>query len=469
MFSKKLINTLKIIPKRGKELDNLRKFINSEYHGIDKAAVAVFNVWDKTLQNDFATLDNKKVWQLAFPLKAYQDNQMRVYCSMLTDLIEQFLIQEELKKDTILQKQLLAKAFQARDKQQNFDKTNQELAILIKSQPLSAEKYLQSAILRDCIFKDNRFKNIAQSDTTLSEYLSNLDQFYIIQKLKIINAINDQKTVLKDETQIVLEDEIINIATQNTDNQLIAMYLNLIELCKTNTIAQYEKVKNYFNEHKNNFVEDDKKSILQHLQNFLTRHHNQGNNWATRPLFELKIETLSKPLSETSFLNMVSIACMAGELDLGEKFVAENAAELQKNQDIIVNIAYCNLYFYRFVQSKDESYLKKVEHCNSQIASLKKDLVYNLLLRVVLCKTYFELQKMDITYASRFETEVKNAKQFLLQKSFASGKRTENINFFNFIYKIYKNSHNPSELQLIHDEIPNANTGNKAWLRSHCK
>ncbi len=155
-FSKKLIASLQLISKKDKELDNLRKFVHHCYPVADKVAVAIFDYWDIELKNDCNALDNKNAWKKIFPAKKYLSDTFRTYCSKLNELIEHFLILEQLKEDKIMQQQLLAIALQKKNKHKKVEEAYGNLKRLIDESSLSATKSLHLTQFYEGIFYQNK-------------------------------------------------------------------------------------------------------------------------------------------------------------------------------------------------------------------------------------------------------------------------------------------------------------------------
>lgn len=464
-FSKQLINTLRHIDK--KKLKYLQGFI--QYNASDKIAVAIFDYWNTQLKNDYSKLDNETAWKAIFPKKEYLKDNWRTYCSTLNALIEDFLVYEQLKSDEILQQQLLAKAL---EKQKKANKTYQELEKKIEKELLSAEKSLYLTQLHEALFYQNTYERIDNKDKPLDNFLKNLDDFYLIQKLKFANAKFAQSSVFKSEISIFLLDEILNLGTQNPDNELVVIYTQLIKLYQQDTKEQFELIKKYFDQHKEKIAKEEQKIIFGHLQNFLTRKNNQGHEWVNIPLFDLKKETIElsvTAITETSFINMVSSGCLAKELHYCEIFIQEKQKYLSgANKEIVVSLANATLLFHRFLAQGNPDNLEKILEINRNIATLKGDLVYNLSLRLILSKALFEICKLKSSYAATLQNEIQKFKQYIIQKKLSSEKTELYFNFCTYLQKISDKSHDSEALSTLKTEIQQLNMINKKWLLEQC-
>ena len=110
--------TLRLIKKEGKELDNLKKFMQSPYFNTNKDLIKLFDELIKTFP-DFSA-DKEVVFNKIYPKIKYNDETFRLQCSALNELIEMFLLQEHLKKNEFLKQQLLAEAY---DKKRVYKKS----------------------------------------------------------------------------------------------------------------------------------------------------------------------------------------------------------------------------------------------------------------------------------------------------------------------------------------------------------
>jgi hypothetical protein len=491
-FSQKLIAVLKLIPKRGKELDNLRKFLYSDYHHIDKSVVAIFDAWDKDFKNDFEKLDNEVVWRKKFPKENYHDNKMRAYCSLLTSLIEQFLIQEELKKDQILQKRLLSKAYERKnlltqpienpkrepskaEEKQKIKKNKllkdvgDELSQLVEAQPLSAEKFCDLMFLKEKKFYNFFGKNSDKKDNSVEEYLTALDDFYFIQKLKFLNAELTKNSIRQSETNVLFEKEVLEIG-KKSEKPIIKIYADLVILFENNDNSQenYSNIKAYCDEHNQYFGEGEKDFIYNQLKNYLIRKSNQGED-VQKMLFDINKELLKFPISEHGFLNMAAAACLVNDLEYCEEFITKHNKDIKgQNRNILENLAKANLSFYRYKNDNNVQHLKNILDINGDIKSLKGDLSYNLLLHVVLCKTFFELCKSDDSYYSPVLSQLTNFKIYINKQRLAKEKRETNLNFCNYLIKILKNRNSKTALKDIKIELEGIIVINKEWLKNQC-
>ncbi len=464
-FSKQLINTLRHIDK--KKLKYLQGFI--QCNATDKIAVAIFDYWNTQLKNDYSKLDNETAWKAIFPKKEYLKDNWRTYCSILNALIEDFLVYEQLKSDEILQQQLLAKAL---EKQKKADKIYQELEKKIEKKSLSAEKSLHLVALHEALFYQNTYQKIDNKNDPIVNFFKNLDDFYLIQKLKFANATLAQSSVFKGKVSIFLLDEILNFCAQNHDNELVVIYTHLVKLYQKDTKEQFELAKKYFDQHKEKIAKEEQKIIFGHLQNFLTRKNNQGHEWVTIPLFDLKKETIELTVTEitdTSFINMVSAGCLVKELDYCETFIQEKQKYLSgANKEIVISLANTTLLFHRFIAKGDRDNLEKILEINRNIATLKGDLIYNLSLRLIISKTFFELSKLDNTYIASLQNEIQKFKQYIIQKKLSSEKTELYFNFCTYLQKISDKSHDSEALSTLKTEIQQLNMINKKWLLEQC-
>jgi hypothetical protein len=397
----------------------------------------------------------------------------------LNELIEQFLIQEALKKDKALQQQLLAKVYNEKNQFERFETANKAAQKELEGQKDGAFKFSQIAELKQQIFFHPHNKSLEKDANSLFEIIQYLDESHLMAKLKLVSEYLSRASIYENPKDIFLLEELI-IFAQLPDfqpNKIIQFYALLSLMYLNKTPESYHLAQNFIEKNKAALYEKD---YQMHLQNFLIRESNNGNENVASVILEKQKEILEKQLldgvsvlSEQTFLNIVSAACLANDLDYLDTFIPKHESFIpEMNRKIIIILANANLSFYRYLKEKDKKHLDDILESTRDMDALKGDLTYNLMLRMNISKTYFEYFLLNNEQVHLVKSYLNSFVAFIKRKELAKERKIIYINFCESVRQILlilddhllKSEGKREKLTLISAKIKDLNVINKKWL-----
>jgi hypothetical protein len=481
LLSKTLLETLKLIPKKGKNLDRLRKFIASDYHNGEKVLKKLFDVIIKKYPS--TALAQADVWAAVFPDgRDFNAVFFRIYCSGLNDLIEQFLVQEQLRKDNALQQQLLAKAYKEKGEYKRWQTANNKAKSMILQAGNSAIKMAQLADLEQDYLFHPQTKTKQEDEQTMFKTFSYIEESYLLAKLRTSIEYLSRAALFENKKEIIFLTELLQLS-QHIDfqeNIKIRMYALLVEMYHTRSTEFYTDVVCFFEKNKTTLNLEDHKMIQLHLQNFLIQESNKGNQAARFEIFKnyqkgIADATLlsNGKINAQTFYNFVSAGCLALELEEIERFITDYQEHIQeKDNEIIVILSQANLDFYFYTTTQKTEYLDKILLDTNKIETLKGDILYNLILRMIICKSYYELYLKNKNQVELLQNYLRSFSSYVnRKKDFALEKRLLYLGFctqLKQIVEIETSTTNEKEKAIKKAakvvEIQNAVVANKTWL-----
>lgn len=475
--------TLRLIKKEGKELDNLKKFMQSPYFNTNKDLVKLFDELIKTFP-DFSA-DKEVVFNKIYPKIKYNDETFRLQCSALNELIEMFLLQEQLKKNEFLKQQLLAEAY---DKKRVYKKSLKGFEDAIVALEKSYNKnniailpyYSQKAELYNALVFHPENKSILQSEKLLTEASEAANKVFILQKLEYFLEQTFQQAVFKKESNFHFLDEIINYCQDESiaKEPIFKIYADVISLYKNDTINSLSILCENFKEHYKEFSAIHQEKIFSHIQNSFTRKINAGDISFYAESFDwLKFGLSSKlllqdeKLSETMFLNIANTASLCQDFEWFEYFISDYKKNLHSaNPDVVIELCRVNKHLIRFEKERNE------EDLDAAMNDINKMYPKNVFLKLTRhslnIKVRFHMHKSKPNEICLVRTEIDRFKSFVKNEKTLSENRKNTyflyLSCFCEMLTIFEEKHTKSELKVnkrnLINKINEASFGNKHWL-----
>ena len=455
----KLIENLKLIHKANKELDRLERFVSSSYHNKGQQILpALLNELLKSYP--YYNIDEKRIYKEITNRTTFSIASWRSYCSQLNGLIEQFLIQEQLQENTFFQQQLLAKAYIKKSSFSNFLKAQANTEKKIKEGSSISANQLARLGLETVFHIEN--KNL-EDDALLKDTLLNVERASILEQLKLNAELLSRTQILANnensKLNLLLKQAYIEDYFQFLP---IEIYVKILEFSIQNDTPKYTETVDLFVKNIHLFSKTEQLQLFSLIQNFNIRQINSGqkrekemNDFYLKGI-QLSIFQEGRGISEITFLNIANNFSILHEFDKHEEFVSKFTKSLPKeNKEIVLALVKVNFYFYQFEKTKSSHFLGDIQVIASKIDSISGKLMYNLHLRMSLCKTYYELLLIDNSILQLIESEIIAFKNFIKRKKISPEKIALYANFFIILSELIKITYKP-------------NANEKARLRERC-
>jgi len=280
-----------------------------------------------------------------------------------------------------------------------------------------------------------------------------LDTFYVATKLKMLCELINSQNVRSGEFQFLFQELIGSMASDGAfqGNPSIAIYSNILKtLTQPNEISHFESLQELLVTYEGYFEREELRDMYKYLMNFCIKKINLGEAQFLNRLFEIyKIVLENKAiyngrfLSQWDFKNIVVVGIRAGENKWVESFINERIQDLaavEQQNALTYNSAY--LAFSNGNYHQALRLLQNVEFT---------DLYYQLDIRSVILKCYYEMQDTDALnyHLSAFRL-------FLSRNKVVSDyQRTIYRNLIKFTGKLMIAKGNPEKTKALKNEIEN--------------
>lgn len=393
MNNSKLITILKTFTK--KELKELELFITTPLFNKNTDVIKLLSI----LKKSYPLFDIGIVTHEKISLKLYGNvdvKRVRYAMTELTRLIEKFMAFNVFSDED---HNYLVKAYQSRGLNKYFKqealKRNNELNI--HSSIRDEDYYKSQHDLNEISYQYTLEHDNRNIDTELQGLVDNLDVFYLSKKLKYSCEIINRMNILKVEYDINLLNNLLDYIDYNPVKEIpsVMVYYQVLKtLQQPEAEENYYQLKQLISQHLNRFKKDEQYDLYGYLQNYCIKQINSGNDHYLIRLFETYNEMLVKQvaikndsIAQFDFKNIVTVALRVEEYNWTEKFINDYQKYLPVNhKSNAVNYNLARLYFYQKQYKNGLRQLLDVEFT---------DIYYSLDSRVLLLKTYYELDDLE--------------------------------------------------------------------------
>ena len=453
------------------ELNRFHKFLISPYFNIDERLVKLYEFYNekrksKTIASMVTEAD---VWAANFH-GALDGKLLRRLNSDLLSHLATFLGVEELQKHKLMINNLKLKGIGSKNiPELMLSVSRSNKTVLNRYHDNSSLSYYHQYLYEKINFEQKNIDTIKQSkakledEITLDKISDNLDQFYIIEKLKLyIDLLSWQKSFKIDKTikHIPRLKEILQ--EQDATNDLITAYLIIIKtLEEPEEIKYFKLLRSIVSRNKNTFSKEDFKYIYNSLISTSVNRMNKGIDEFIVLSFEVYKEALrlnaitqNGNILETTFNNIVAIACRNKEYVWVDDFISEYGKMLpNKTRENALSFSLARVEFYK----------KNFETVIDMLQTVEYDMgMYNLNSKSILLFSFYEMRELDAldSLLNSFKVYVNRDKTIT-----ASRKRAYN-KMLNFLKRIANvNPRDKKKIASIKAKLQETKgVLNKAWL-----
>ncbi|MEO8664669.1 MAG: hypothetical protein ABI462_04155 [Ignavibacteria bacterium] len=402
MTDTKLTNLLRALS--SDEFRQLEKFIDSPYYNKGRDLMPFFKML-KTFYPDFSSknLTNEFIYKKLFPGKQFDslkcDTVIRALASHLFSACKEFLVQLELELQQTKKKYFLLSQLRRKKLYKEFDKEYNSIAdddggYGKGSVRYFVDKYLTSAVKRDCSLDRDDFVNSFEFTLQASESIS-------VAALISLYKFEDEKNHVKGY-HLTLRNNILDLILENFDGA------NFIEELKSSDLQyypyiqifsgiymmnhykdneEYYKVKELLKEHSSLFGQPENYALWNTLLTYSNLNHlgRRENLELCKHMLDNKIH---KPLPSENFhivlfRNIVLLGSQTDEFDWLEKFIEQYSPELHENHRESMKVySLAHLSFARSDFEKALEYILKIKY---------NLWLYKLDMKILQLRIYYEL------------------------------------------------------------------------------
>jgi hypothetical protein len=406
MYNSKLFAILQHFDKY--EQNRCRKYIQSPYFNRSEELLTLYEAFIKAINSSKKNggLDKPYLWSLLQPDLPYDDVRFRKYCSDLLKLVEGYLGQEIYEKSDLQKTVNRMEAIEKRRVKALTSTVIREADRHLKNYPYKSAKYYLNNYLIEKALYELKDSDIKRSERNNVEKIStNLDYFYVTEKLKYYCLALMQKSIVKEDYDIKMIDEITSGVTKHelTKAPAIAVYHQIYLLLKNNSNEEYfYRLIDTLKENNMAFSREEAYNMYSYAINFCIGRINQGQSKYVEECFKIFKELINTKilfredrLRAWDFKNIVVLALRLGNYSWAEQFINDYSEKLPiafRQNAITYNLA--QVYFYQKKHDKVIELLREVEY---------EDMAYNLNSKTLLIATYYETDEIEPLY-SLFES-----------------------------------------------------------------
>ena len=448
------------------ELNRLSKYLESPYFNRNEILLTIYYQLEQHFRNNSsAELETIGIWNQIYPQTPYHGDRFRKLCSELMDLCEAFLAQQIYDNNPLHQANYLLQAVHHKQIERMYTSATNTARNLAKKQffkPASYYYYLYE-IEKNLYKLENVELNRASKKNiekiNLEKIVSNLDYFYISEKLKYLGW---NKIIALDKNLLFIQ-EIINIALLDEFKNIppIAIYLKIHDTyVESENESHFFDLKFLIDKYIDIFPIDEAKDIMDSAINYTIQRINKKESSYLNESFDLYKKSLEKEIlyvngeiTPWTFKNIVSIGVRQQEFDWTENFINQYGDKINKLYRLnAINYNLANLYFYKKEFNKVIPLLQKVEY---------EEIYYSLDAKALTISTYYELD--EYMFLGSFFESFKN--YLTRNKNISQSNKIRYLNLIKYTKKLVESSqYSKTKLLKLKEDIKADSSIGKNWL-----
>jgi hypothetical protein len=305
-------------------------------------------------------------------------------------------------------------------------------------------------------------KQSRSKEADYPELFTHLDAYYCSKKLQFCCEVINRKSLLSAATELPFLDDLVKQSGRLLHIPAVSMYYHILQmLTHPDDESNFSRVMETTLAHGHLFHARELSSCYAYLKNYCIRRMNTGDQRYAAVLFGIYKSYLSSPelirtgyLSQFEFKNIVSLSLRLKEYDWCRDFIRKYSYHLapgEKQNAVTYNTAY-----FHFMKGNFRQAIRMLREVTFS------DVVYQLDARVILLKSYYELNDQDAFFyhASAFRL-------FLLRNRYISDfQKNLNRNLIRYLTRMIRDQYSGVKVTRLKSEIANAkDVADIRWLQ----
>ncbi|MEL6717265.1 MAG: hypothetical protein AAFP82_00965 [Bacteroidota bacterium] len=382
------------------EQNRCRKYIRSPYFNSNKNIELLYEVIINIINKPSKKkLTKELVWKKLHNDKSYDDARFRKYSSDLLKLIEGYLTQQFYEESPLIAATNMLKVVDRRKLTDLYNSTiKNSRQQSEKGKSLSADYFFQQYKIADYSFPLLDYNSkIKEKPTNYNEAMSNLDQFFFIEKLRIYSSILSREKISTHEFETDFIEDVLKYVKNNLDKVVPSVqiyyriYLTYVE---EENIKNYQCLKDLLENNTLQFPQQEAYRFYIQLINFCIKKIQSGYNDFYNEMFLIYKSMIANEviyengiISVSSFRNVVTVATNLKEFSWAENFIETNKTRLPIEQrENLVTFNLARVFFTQKKYSKVIELLREVEY---------SDISLSLQSKTFLLMTYYDTDEFE--------------------------------------------------------------------------
>ncbi|HFA51646.1 MAG TPA: hypothetical protein ENJ95_21745 [Bacteroidetes bacterium] len=463
MKKSNLVSILKTFDK--KEVREFKKWLKSPAHNQRQDVIDLFQylVTGRHLSSD-KFLDKKRIFSALFGSREYDDAEMRQTMYFLFKAVESFLVYDELLKDRVRSRTILAKVYRQRQLPKLFKKTMDAGQKMQEKQPLRNHQYYEHEFalqFEQYTYLSGLGRNVPNNLQKVSDAS---DKAYLANKLQLSCFMIAHQAVFKADYDMGMLQEVLGyIATNNSLLEIPAIavyYFGFKAIKEKNSEDNYQKLKEQIRKYSDLFPADEIRVIYLLAINYCIGQINAGKLNYYNESFELYALGIKKNIflengvmSRFTYSNAIINALNLNEFEWVENFIAGYSQFLEeKHRESYVLFYRARLHFERGQYDKAMPLFAQYD---------TDDTLMSLLAKTMLLKMYYELDEYNA-----LDSLLDSMRAYIQRKKVMGYHKSVFKNLLKYSRKLLKIMPNDAaQIQKLKTEIENADPiMERKWL-----
>lgn len=452
------------------EFKSLYKWLQSPWANANKKLVEFYGLLQKHYPAfDAKSLTKEDLFAKLYPGKTYDDKWMRNIMGGLSKQVEKFLVHQRLEKDETLYKQLLAKEYLERHRNDWFEKQVNDLVKILEGKVVKeTEDYLALLLIHD---EQYRQSNVGASFPSLQIADLYLDTFYSITKWRYLTELRERQLILQEEGLWSEKFERLSDLTKDLDIPVIEIYRERIKIGDDLRREDYFQLKEKYFTFYNRLSNWDRKLLYFYFINTVIRFWMKGDLEIIHELHQLYKMGIGNGLlfhhgrlTANTYVNIVTTANSVDDFDYCKLFIDRHTHSLSPEKIDDGRAWALGNWHYKQGQFDKSIELLSAHHFEDDTFIRNS--------RFLLVQSYFDACLVDDSYYLFFRDYCEAVKKYFKRSKVLSKERNlAYVNFVNFSFKTIKllneNNYALARFQSLVKEINNENNiQGKKWLLS---
>jgi len=392
-------NLWKLLSKlKSKELQDIQELLGYPLFNKKPSTLDLFQHLKKAMKNPNIPMSKESVYKIVFKQAKYDAPKLRYAMSDLMTIIKNYLIQSHIQEQASLSQLLLCQSLLDREAGNVFKKEWNTTSRLVKGSIMKGGlSHLYQSQLHEMHYDYTR-QHARQGDMHLQEGSDGLTMFYLTQTLRQRCLMLSHQNVAVKEYEQVFFDEVLSFLRQSNmkNDFLIEIYYHSYHAAiNPDDINHFHRLKELLDKYWEKIAADEIRDIYVLIINYCIKKINNGEKEFVNEVLQFYKKGLQRNLlidkgwlSRFTYKNIATIGLVAQENNWVLGFLESYKKFLHPSER---NITYqYNLAIYHFRLSSYEESLITLRN-----VEFKNDVFYNLDIRRMLLRIYYELGHYD--------------------------------------------------------------------------
>lgn len=446
---------------------NFVAFIESPYFNNNEEVVALGHFLH-TLQPDLE-LSKEEVFTRCYSARRFDAQRMGYLMNYLLKLAEQFLAIERFCKDEFQSARYTLLELSEKKLQKHYEFLKRKVDKALAEKPDASKVSMQRFQFAEIEMIHFSNQKVRRFDPSMQKVYDGLNNYYYIQILKYACALLSWELVVKGNFNVsVITDRMVNALLEDPPvSPIIRIYLSIYKTIRT----QDTEGENYFDDllgfidsYEQEIHKDEMSEIYTYAINFGVRKIRSGRENYTSKVLDLYRRAIDRHylfsggyLSHWTYTNVVKLALLQDRYEWAEAFIQDYKKYLgPKFYEDAFHFNLADLYFSRM---RYNEVLGQLQHLSFS------DPYYNLGSRMILIKTFYELDQMEsvLSYLASFTIYLKR------NKGMSHTYQQTCLNFCKLLHQILKVKSEGKKEKLIYQVEQTNPLAERNWLLATLK